>query len=89
MKAIAAMSVLAMVFGLVVMMPPAAEADSPNFGCPPGWDFGFATSPDAMARDLNGDGLVCVKFLKNDKGKGNGDYLSPNIVVRDNNVPVK
>ena len=61
-----------------------AAADSPNVGCRDGWTVAVAVSPDAISRDRNGDLRVCFKAVN---GTGNGNYLSPNIVVTDNNTP--
>lgn len=56
--------------------------------CPPGWDFYTAVSDAAKAIDErgNGDGTVCGKEVP---GKGNGDFLLENYVVKDNNQPDK
>jgi hypothetical protein len=78
-RAIAAFATAGLMLGLAAS--PASAA--PGRNCPPGFRAFIPITGDEGA-DHNGDGLICVVFLRNSSG---GNSAQPGVVIIDNNAP--
>lgn len=68
--------------GLMVGVATVPAAAAPGGGCPRGFES-FSPAPGDERADRNGDGQICVRFLRGGSG---GNSVVPGVVIIDNNA---